>query len=63
MGCLSHKQLNNIVYDDSSAYTVSERHAAWQESYDQGTGTYTLGHYPEQLLVRHGPRHCVQPFH
>lgn len=32
---LSGEQLSNIIYDDSGAYTVNERHAAWRESYDQ----------------------------
>lgn len=32
---LSPKQLSDIVYDDGGTYTVNERHAAWQESYDQ----------------------------
>lgn len=32
---LSREQLASIVYDESGAYTVNERHAAWRESYDQ----------------------------
>jgi len=32
---LSREQLSNIIYDESSTYTVNERHAAWRESYDQ----------------------------
>jgi hypothetical protein len=32
---LSQDQLALIAYDDSGAYTVNERHAAWRESYEQ----------------------------
>ncbi|QDX31747.1 hypothetical protein [Dickeya poaceiphila] len=32
---LSREQLALITYDDSGAFTVNERRAAWQESYDQ----------------------------
>ncbi|UOO20044.1 hypothetical protein E4659_00640 [Dickeya dianthicola] len=32
---MSRDQLALITYDDSGAFTVNERRAAWQESYDQ----------------------------
>ncbi|KVQ76541.1 hypothetical protein WK05_06935 [Burkholderia ubonensis] len=32
---MSREQLDAIAYDDSSKFTVNERHAAWQEAYDQ----------------------------
>ena len=32
---LSNDQLSNIIYDDSGAYTVNERRAAWSEAYDR----------------------------
>lgn len=31
---LSPEQLSHIVYDESGAYTVNERHAAWRAAYD-----------------------------
>ena len=34
-GSLSNNQLSNIIYDDSGAYTVNERRAAWSEAYDR----------------------------
>ncbi|WP_257010154.1 hypothetical protein [Burkholderia ubonensis] len=32
---MSREQLDAIAYDDSGKFTVNERHAAWQEAYDQ----------------------------
>lgn len=32
---MSREQLDLIAYDDSGTFTVNERHAAWQEAYDQ----------------------------
>ena len=32
---LSQDQLALIIYDDSGTFTTNERHAAWQEDYDQ----------------------------
>lgn len=32
---LSREQLASVIYDDSGAFTVNERRAAWMESYDQ----------------------------
>lgn len=32
---MSREQLDLIAYDDSGAFTINERHAAWQEAYDQ----------------------------
>ena len=32
---LSNDQLSNIIYDDSGAYTINERRAAWSEAYDR----------------------------
>ncbi|KVP94512.1 hypothetical protein WK73_07505 [Burkholderia ubonensis] len=32
---MSREQLAAIAYDDSSKFTVNERHAAWHEAYDQ----------------------------
>tara|TARA_R110002012_G_scaffold995_5_gene4157 strand:+ start:230 stop:1012 length:783 start_codon:yes stop_codon:yes gene_type:complete len=32
---LSQDQLALIIYDDSGTFTANERHAAWQEDYDQ----------------------------
>ncbi|EOF7895714.1 MULTISPECIES: hypothetical protein [Pseudomonadaceae] len=32
---LSPDQLTLVIYDDSGTFTVNERQAAWQESYDQ----------------------------
>ncbi|HHL2501719.1 TPA: hypothetical protein ACQ301_003821 [Yersinia enterocolitica] len=32
---MSREQLDLIAYDDSGSFTINERRAAWQESYDQ----------------------------
>ncbi len=32
---LSNEQLSLVIYDDSGAYTINERRAAWSEAYDR----------------------------